>query len=82
MQIGGTNLTQINCQYKKNANITGKIKFIDTLKFYQNSIRSLASTLSDEEITAVKKLTERFFNEHYYFSTIWPYLISKKNKEF
>ena len=74
MQIGGTNLTQINF-----ANVTGKIKFIDTLKFYQ---KSLASTLSDEEINAVKKLTERFFNEHYHFSTVWPYLNSKKKKEF
>ena len=75
MQIGGSNLTQINY-----ANITGEIKFIDPLKSYKKSLAYLASTLYDEEITTVKKLTERFFHERYYFSTVWPYLNSKKKE--
>ena len=30
---------------------------------------------------AVKAFTDQFFNHHYYFSTVWPYLTSKiKNK--
>ena len=75
LQIGGSNLTQINY-----ANITGEIKFIDPLKSYKKSLAYLASTLYDEEITTVKKLTERFFHERYYFSTVWPYLNSKKKE--
>ena len=49
-------------------NISGEIKLIDTLKFYQKSLADLASTLSNEEKIAVKKLTERFLNEHYYLN--------------
>ena len=54
---------------------------IDTLICYQKRFADLASTLSNEEKIAVKKLTERFLNEYYYFSTIWPYLNSKKRKK-
>ena len=60
LNIGGTNLTQINF-----GNIAGEIKLIDTLKFYQKSLADLASTLSNEEKISAKKLTERFLNEHY-----------------
>ena len=73
---GGTNLTQIDF-----SNITGKIKFIDSLKYYQKSFDKLASTLSDEEKT-FKKLIEQFFNQHDYFCKVWPYLNSKKRKNF
>ena len=77
LNIGGTNLTQINF-----GNIAGELILIDTLKFYQKGLADLASTLSNEDKIAVKKLTERFLNEHYYFSTIWPNLNSKKRKNF
>ena len=30
---------------------------------------------------AVKKLTEQYFNQHYYFSTVWPFLNSKKKEK-
>ena len=63
------------------SNITGEKKFIDSLKYYQKSLAELASTLSDEEKTAVKKLTEQFFNQRYYFSSVWPYLNSKKKEK-
>ena len=76
LNIGGTNLTKINF-----GNIAGEIKLIDALKFYQKSLADLASTLSNEEEIAVKKLTKRFLNEYYYFSTIWLYLNSKKGKK-
>ena len=41
----------------------------------------LASTLSVEEKLAVKELTTNFLNQHYYFSTVWPYLNSQKKEK-
>ena len=41
----------------------------------------LSSTLTVEEKIAVKKLTEKFLNEHFYFSTVWPYLNFKKKEK-
>ena len=75
LNIGGNNLTQFNF-----SNITGKIKFIDSLKYYQKSLSELASTISDEKRAAIRKLTEQFFNQHYYFSRVWPYLNPKKKQ--
>ena len=83
LKIGWNNFTHINF-----SNITGEIKFIDSLKYYQKSLAELVSTLSDEEKMAVKKLTEQFFNQHYYFSTARPvqgkakpFLDSKKKEK-
>ena len=56
LNIGGNSLTQANY-----GNIGGKIKLIDSLKFYQRSLGELYSTLTEEEKNAVKKLTENFF---------------------
>ena len=56
LNIGGNSLTQANY-----GNISGKIKLIDSLKFYQRSLGELYSTLTEEEKNAVKKLTEKFF---------------------
>ena len=76
LNIGGNKLTQANY-----GNINGEIKLIDSLKFYQRSLGELSSTLTDTEKNAVKKLTEKFLNQDYYFCTIWPYLsIQKKSK--
>ena len=76
LNFGGSNLTHINY-----GNITGEIKFVDTLKYYQKSLGELAATLSEEETNSVKKLTIQFFNQHIYFSDIWKYLSdSQKNK--
>ena len=66
VNIGGTNLIHANF-----GNITGEIKLIDSLKFYQKSLGELSSTLTSDEKIAVKKLTEEFLNQHYYFSTVW-----------
>ena len=57
LNIGGTNLTQISF-----GKISGEIKLIDTLKIYQKSLTDLASTLSDEERIAIKKITENILN--------------------
>ena len=56
LNIGGNSLTQANY-----GNIGGKIKLIDSLKFYQKSLGELYSTLTEEEKNAVKKLSEKFF---------------------
>ena len=73
LHIGGTHLTQANY-----GNISGGIRLIDSLKFYQRSLGELSSTLTAEEKNVVKKLTEKLLNEHYYFCTVWPYLSLKK----
>ena len=59
--------------------VAGEIKFIDSLKYYQKSLPELACTLSDEEKSAVKKLTEQLFNQYNYFSCVSAFL--KKNKK-
>ena len=69
LNIGSTNLTHVNYSV-----IDNEIKLIDSLKYYQKSLSELSSTLTKEEIKAVKQVTKQFFNQHYYFSTIWPYL--------
>ena len=76
LNIAGNNLTQINF-----SNITGEIKFIKSLKFYEKSLAALASTLSDEEKLAVRNVTRNYFNQHYYFSNVWLYLNSKKKEK-
>ena len=55
LNIGGKNLTQINF-----SNISGKIKIIASLKYYQKSLAERASTLTDEEKISIKKLTAVF----------------------
>ena len=73
LNIDGNNLTHANY-----GNISSEIKLIDSLKFYQQSLGELSSTLTTEEKAAVKNLAEKFLNEHYYFSTVWLYLSIKK----
>ena len=49
LNIGGNSLTQANY-----GNISGEIKLIDSLKFYQRSLGELFSTLTEEKKNAVK----------------------------
>ena len=51
------------------------------MKFYQRSLGELSSTLIAKEKIAVKKLAEKFLNEHFYFSAVWSYLILKKKEK-
>ena len=48
------------------------------MKFYQQSLPELSSTLTEQEKIAVICLAEKCLNEHYYFSTVWTYLSSGK----
>ena len=59
VNIGGTNLIHTN-----SGNITRENKLIDSLKFYQKSLGELCSTLTSDEKIAVKKLTQKFLNQH------------------
>ena len=61
--------------------MAGEIKFINTLKYFQKSLPELASTLSDEEKTAVEELTEQLFNQHYYFNTVWLFLNTNRKEK-
>ena len=61
--------------------MAGEIKFINTLKYFQKILPELASTLSDEEKTAVEELTEQFFNQHYYFNTVWLFLNTNRKEK-
>ena len=72
LNIGGTNLTHVNYGI-----IDNEIKLIDSLKYYQKSLADLSSTLTQEEKRAAEKVTKQFFNQHYYFSTVWTYLPPK-----
>ena len=65
LNIAGNNLTHANF-----GNINNEIKLIDSLKFCQQSLCELSSTLTEQEKIAVKSLAEKFLNEHYYFSTV------------
>ena len=67
-------MTQVNF-----SNIIGEIKFIDSLKYHQKSLEKLAPLSIEEKISA-RELTEQFFNQHHYYSKVWPYLNSKKKK--
>ena len=48
--IRGTNLLDINF-----ANIANQVKFIDTIKYYQQSLAVLAGTMTNQERLSIKK---------------------------
>ena len=76
LNIGGTGLTRINF-----ANINKTHKFIDTLKYYQQSLSQLTKTATEEENKAIKKLAVQYISNHDYFGTVWEKLdVSKKFK--
>ena len=76
LNIGVTNLTQANYGH-----ISSETRLIDSLKFYQKTLGELSSTLTAEDKIAVKTLAEKCLNEHFYFSTVWPYLSLKKKEK-
>lgn len=40
--------------------LSNQIKFVDKLKYYQQSLEQLASTITPNEKTSVKNLTKQF----------------------
>ena len=55
ISIGGTNLVNINF-----ANIANQVKFINTLKYYQQSLSVLPTTMTDQKKQGIKKVCEKF----------------------
>ena len=69
LTAGGTNLTNLNF-----GNLRSEIKFIDSLKYYQRSLAESTSSMDQKEIESAKENMTLFLKNHYYFSTIWPFL--------
>ena len=61
IHIGGKNLTDLNY-----ASID-KFKFIDTMKYYQSSLRKLTETSTEKEKDSITKLTVQLLVNHDYF---------------
>ena len=76
LTAGGTNLTNLNF-----GNLKSELKFIDSLKYYQHSLAELTSSMDQKEIDNSKKNMTLFLKNHYYFSTIWPFLPPTKQTE-
>ena len=75
INIGGSNLVDINYAQIDN------FKFIDSIKYYQTSLAKLSETMSEQEKTRVTKLVQQFLATHSYFSTIWTEMpFFEKNK--
>ena len=70
INIGGTGLTNVSF-----ASID-QLKLIDTMKYFQTSLRKLAKTLSTDEKHGIQKLIEQFLTTHSHFSKVWKELSS------
>ena len=76
LNIGGMGLTTISF-----ANINNTHKYIDTLKYYQQSLFQLTKTVTEEEKQAIKKLAAQYIANHEYFGVVWEELeIAKKSR--
>ena len=66
ISIGGSNLTNINY-----ANIGEQVKFIGTMKYYQQSLAKLAESMTAGEKGKPKEESKRFIEKHDYFGNIF-----------
>ena len=55
ISIGGKNLTNVNFTIIRN-----QVKFIDTVKYFQQSLASLADSMTDDERKNVRKSCRNF----------------------
>ena len=53
--IRGNNLTNVNC-----VNIANQVKFMDYIKYYQQSLLDLFPTMTPEQKTIIKELSKKF----------------------
>ena len=65
INMGGTNLTNINYS------TIGNVNFIDTMKYYLTSLGKLASTMTEKEKNNAKLLVKQFLMQHKFFSKTW-----------
>ena len=59
LSIGGTNLTNVNY-----ANIGEQVKFIDTIKFNQQSLEKLAESMTEEQEEKIRRSSQKFLTKH------------------
>ena len=50
--------------------LSNQIKFVNKLKYYQQSLEQLASTITPNEKTSVKNLTKQFLYSYDYFREV------------
>ena len=60
--IGGSQLINVNFP-----NLGEQVKFVDTPKYYQQTLVGLAETVAPEEKFAIIKLSSKFLQAHYHF---------------
>ena len=75
LNIGGSNLT--NVQY---ANIGSQVKFINTIKYYQQSLPSLATSANEEEKTNIRNSCQKFILQNKDYSSIFNMLSDQEKK--
>ena len=75
INMGGTNLTNINYS------IIGNVKFIDTMKYFLTSFGKLASTMTEKEKNNVELLVKQFLMQHQFFSKTWLTLSQSQKTE-
>ena len=79
IEIGGKNPTSVNF-----AIIRNQVRFIDTVKYFQQSLESLADSMTDVERENIRKVCRRFLAEKLTFLTdedekcVFDYLSSGK----
>ena len=54
------------------ANISEQVKFIDMMKYYQQSLAKLEESMTDEEKEKIKKESKKFSLKHNYFGKVFP----------
>ena len=59
-----------------------QLKLIDTMKYFQTSLRKLAKTLSADKKCTIHRLTVQFLTTHSYFSKVWKELSSDQKNKF
>ena len=59
ISIGGKNPTNVNFVIIKN-----QVRFIDTVKYFQQSLASLAGSMTDNERENVKKIVKHFYQKN------------------
>ena len=76
LSIGGNDLTNINL-----ATISIKLKFINTYKYFQTSLSSLAATIDENEKSKIELLLNQFISQHHYFCFLWKSLSTSQKDE-
>ena len=75
LNIGGTNLT--NIQY---VNTGSQVKFIDTIKYYNQSLLPLAKSTDGNEKTNIRKSCQKFIETNPTYSAAFNFILDE-NKE-